>query len=210
MDDTRLRLLNSAGVTFAERGFESATIRDICARAGANIAAVNYHFGDKERLYVATLQLAACESGSPPHFEWPSGTPPEDKMQGILRHFITLMLDKNRPEWHLKLMMQEMITPSNACVELVENYIRAIFSQAVEVVRELLPDQTPQRDIHLMTFSIVSQCLHYRYHQVISRILIGTDDYNELLNLDLLVKHIFQFSIAGIRGYVARTTESLR
>ena len=57
--DTRQRLIEAAGEVFAERGFRAATIRDIVERAGANIAAVNYHFGDKENLYVEALS-ASC------------------------------------------------------------------------------------------------------------------------------------------------------
>ena len=56
--ETRNRLLNAAGEVFAEKGFKSATVRAICDRAGANIAAVNYHFGDKEHLYSEVLRFA--------------------------------------------------------------------------------------------------------------------------------------------------------
>ena len=48
---TRDRLIEAAGELFAEKGFKETTVRDIIERAGANLAAVNYHFGDKERLY---------------------------------------------------------------------------------------------------------------------------------------------------------------
>ena len=48
--NTRQRVLEAAGEVFAERGFRAATVREICQRAKANLAAVNYHFGDKERL----------------------------------------------------------------------------------------------------------------------------------------------------------------
>ena len=50
-DTTKAKLLEAAGEEFADKGFEKATIRGICELAGANIAAVNYHFGDKEQLY---------------------------------------------------------------------------------------------------------------------------------------------------------------
>ncbi|MGA9754367.1 MAG: TetR family transcriptional regulator, partial [Desulfobaccales bacterium] len=54
-NETRQRLLEAAGEVFAKKGFRNTTIREICRRARANLAAVNYHFGDKERLYLAVL-----------------------------------------------------------------------------------------------------------------------------------------------------------
>jgi AcrR family transcriptional regulator len=47
---TREALLEAAAQVFAELGFRAATVREICQRARANIASVNYHFGDKENL----------------------------------------------------------------------------------------------------------------------------------------------------------------
>ena len=56
--ETRDRLLKAAEQLFAERGFKNVTVRDICRVARANVAAVNYHFGDKMGLYREVLQIA--------------------------------------------------------------------------------------------------------------------------------------------------------
>src|SRR5271156_6006861 len=52
---TRSALLEAAGHVFAEKGFDGATGKEICRRAGANTAAVNYYFGSMRGLYAATL-----------------------------------------------------------------------------------------------------------------------------------------------------------
>ncbi|MEZ6108609.1 MAG: TetR family transcriptional regulator [Pirellulaceae bacterium] len=55
---TKERLVQAAGPIFARSGFAEATVREICDSAGANLAAINYHFGDKWGLYVATIEAA--------------------------------------------------------------------------------------------------------------------------------------------------------
>jgi AcrR family transcriptional regulator len=55
MISTRERILDAAELLFARRGFGSASLRDITAAAGANLAAANYHFRDKESLYTEVL-----------------------------------------------------------------------------------------------------------------------------------------------------------
>ena len=55
---TRDRLIEVAAEMFADRGLEKTTVREICAAAGANVAAVNYHFGGKDGLYHAVIQTA--------------------------------------------------------------------------------------------------------------------------------------------------------
>jgi AcrR family transcriptional regulator len=55
MDSTEQRILDAAEALFAEHGFAGTSLRTITARAGVNLAAVNYHFGSKEALLRATL-----------------------------------------------------------------------------------------------------------------------------------------------------------
>src|SRR3954467_2625064 len=55
---TRDRLLDAAERLFAEQGYQATTMRGLTARAEANIAAVNYHFGGKQSLLEAVVHRA--------------------------------------------------------------------------------------------------------------------------------------------------------
>ena len=51
-EDTRDRILAAAQKFFAEKGFDTTSVRDITTEADCNVASVNYHFGGKENLYL--------------------------------------------------------------------------------------------------------------------------------------------------------------
>lgn len=57
--DTKKQILNVAEAEFAEKGFAGTTLRGVIREAGVNIAAVHYHFGSKEELFVAVVRRAA-------------------------------------------------------------------------------------------------------------------------------------------------------
>src|SRR5437764_15404985 len=100
-DPTKTRLLEAAGEEFAERGYEGATIAAICQRAGANIAAVNYHFGDKEGLYTqAVIEAHRCGVEMPPEEEVFRGEPAE-QLRRYIRHFLSHVLAIDDTQgWH--------------------------------------------------------------------------------------------------------------
>ena len=56
--ETRTRILDAAEELFMQHGFEATSMRLLTSRAAVNLAAVNYHFGDKGGLYREVLQLA--------------------------------------------------------------------------------------------------------------------------------------------------------
>jgi AcrR family transcriptional regulator len=196
LEETRQRLLDAAGEAFAEKGFKAATVRDICRKIPVNIAAVNYHFGDKERLYVEAVKLAHCAREFPPP-DWPPGTAPAVKLRHFVRQLLTNLLDPTRPDWHARLMMREMAEPTEACAAVVEAYIRPMATHLMEIVGELLPPGTDPADVHLACFSVVGQCLFYRVHRPVVLQLVGPEEY-ATYDVDRLADHVARFSLAAL------------
>jgi AcrR family transcriptional regulator len=195
-EETRQRLLDAAGETFADKGFKAATVRDICNKVHVNLAAVNYHFGDKENLYVEAVKLAHCGREMAPA-DWPPGTPPAVKLRHFIHQMLTQLLDPNRPEWHARLMMREMAEPTHACVAVVDAFIRPMAGYLKEIISEILPAKTDPVDIHLTCFSIVGQCLFHRVHKPVVVLLVGEEEYAGY-DVELLTDHIAKFSLAAL------------
>ena len=109
--ETRERLLDAAGEVFAEHGFKRATVRDICARAGANVAAVNYYFRDKEGLYTTCLEQWARSALEkyPLLLGLPPNASAEERLSAFIRSFLLRLLDNSRYAWHGKLMSREKL-----------------------------------------------------------------------------------------------------
>jgi AcrR family transcriptional regulator len=198
VDDTRQRLIDSAGQIFSEKGFEATTVREVCQSASVNIAAIHYHFGDKERLYIECVKHAHCQQGLV-EFEWPTGTTSEQKLTAMVTHMLTMMLASDTPAWHIELMMRELARPTAACQALVEEFISPMFLQLLAIVNEMLPEPTPLIVRQQTTFSVVAQCLLYRYHRPIGRLLVGEEQFQRLLHVEPVARQIVAFSLGGIR-----------
>ena len=198
MDPTKARLLEAAGEEFAEKGFTGATVRSICKKADANVASVNYHFGDKERLYVQAVMEAHRCGVAPDGVEPDLGSgPPAERVRRFVRGFLqnVLAVDRDR-SWHHELLLRELIRPSMASDILVREVIRPRFLGLRSTVRELVPDADDQR-LDAICFSIIGQCLHYKIGRNIGQRLVGPEQFSAM-NLDFLADHIARFTLAAI------------
>ncbi len=197
-DDTRTRLLEAAGEVFAERGFQAATVREICGRAEANLAAVNYYFGDKQRLYLDVVAYAHRGLSAQPVPHFPPGTPPAEKLRRFVEQtLVNLEQDKQCPEWGRRLMMREMAEPTEACAAVVDAFVRPKAEALRQILGELLPPETSLAQRHLIAFSIVGQCLFHRLHRPVAAILVGEDLYRSF-DVARVADHITRFSLAAL------------
>jgi len=98
--------------------------------------------------------------------------------------------------------MREISQPSTACAELVQSSIRPQFEVLSAILRELLPIETPEEELHATAFSVVGQCLFYHFADPVVRNLLSAEEYDEL-DVERLAQHITQFSTAAIKRRTA-------
>jgi TetR/AcrR family transcriptional regulator, regulator of cefoperazone and chloramphenicol sensitivity len=200
MDDTANRILHAAGQIFADKGFQSATIREICALAEVNLASVNYHFRDKETLYFETLKHAEEQmSARYPMPTWEASVSAEQRLYDFVFNMLSRLLNTELAPWQHRLMMREVLQPTAAVRELAERYFRPHFALLNSIVSNLLPPETSDAERHLAALSVIGQCIHQRVGREIIAMMLPPNEAAEL-NADRLARHITEFSLRGMRG----------
>lgn len=199
-EDTQTRLLEAAGQVFADKGFKSTTVREICERAGSkNIAAVNYYFRDKGQLYAAALRYAiGCRIIRPQVNESFLKAPPETKLRMIIQHICQSLIDNRDLPWQMQLLMREFSNPSSIGIELVREFVRPVYELLWNVLRELLPAQVSEAKMHLIGFSIIGQCFYHHVGRAVIGQLVGAQEV-QTYDADTLAEHICAFSLAAVR-----------
>lgn len=193
---TRQRLLDAAERAFAEKGFEAASVDEITKAAGANRAAISFHFGGKERLYIEAVKYAhrTCHEGVP-FPDYPEGTSAVERLRGFIRTMAHRMAAEPDP-YATQLMMRELAQPTEACVEVVREYIRPMADILRGILGELLPGADPVQ-IYMTGFSIVGQCLFYKQNRPIAQLLVGEEQFAKL-DADRIADHITAFTLRGL------------
>ena len=207
---TEDRVLAAAGEVFAEVGYRAATLREICRRAQANIAAVNYHFHDKEQLYSAVLQQAVMAAGEGlAQLAPPAALGAEEKLRHFIGRFLHNLLGVDRPARLLRLWAHEMLEPTPALDVAVEISVRPVNRILSQIVEELLGPAAATATIRDCTGSILSQCASYQQCSVVVA-RVDQIDVHDPATIDRLAEHVFQFSLGGIRAVALRTVCSGR
>ena len=196
---TRDAIMEAAGKIFAEEGYPKATVRDICKHAGANIAAINYHFGNKKSLYLAVLKhyQEITFLTYPPNLGIKETHGPEEQLRAFIRSFLLRIMDDGRPTWFGKLLAREFTEPTWAFDILVEDTIRPSFQILTGIVATILGREKKERKVLLSSMSIVGQCLYFRHsHPVITRLFPG--EVFGPKQIDELTDHITRVSLHGL------------
>jgi AcrR family transcriptional regulator len=205
--ETRRRLIEAAGEVFAEHGFQNATIRQICDRADANVAAVNYHFRDKAELYEAVLRYSHCAAEAAyATAKLSVEAPAPERLAGYVRTTMSRILDEGRPAWHGKLMSREMTEPTAGLDSLVRDVFRTRFKELFGIVGELLGPSASEDDIAKCANSVLAQIVFYQHCKPLL-VRMEADLRYDKVGIEALVQHVTRFSLFALKEF-RRSLES--
>jgi AcrR family transcriptional regulator len=195
-EQTRMRLLEVAREVFSQHGFQGATVREICRRAEANGAAVNYHFGSKDGLLAEALNFAPLKAMQKANVK--AGECPKMRLRLFIHDLMLMLLDEENPSSQCQIMARELADPTPALDKIVREAIQPMHDYLGKLVREIVGGQVSEAELRRYVHSIFGQCLFYRHSQpVLQRLHPGLRyDHKEI---GAIAEHIAEFSMAGIK-----------
>lgn len=198
---TRKSLLDAACDIFAQKGFRDTTIAEISRLAGTNIAAVNYHFRNKETLYIEAWRCAFVESlqAHPLDGGMNDSAPVEERLRAHVRATIGRLADKNNKEFWF--VQREFANPTGLLEEVMREEITPIREKTENLVRELLGAHVSDQEVFFCETSIISQCVN---PIVVGNRLSGKDKnqtgHPKVKDIKAYTDHVIKFSLAGIKA----------
>ena len=202
--ETRWRLLKAACEVFAQKGYNDAKVADICIRAGANVASVNYYFRNKANLY-AEVWRQAFQQFAEPVFSELADISPQDRLREYILTFMKNLTPMGGEGYFIRLYLMELVNPTgliqNDWCELVEPMRHMLH----DIIRKIMGQKADDQSVLFCELSIVNQC------RVLSTIKHNDLEYllDQTLSPELiksLADHIFDFSLAGINAAGKRKT----
>lgn len=202
--ETQHQLLIAASEVFAQKGFHNATIAQICRRAGANTAAANYHFGNKEALYIESWRFSFEQSlkAYPPDGGVSQEAPVEERLHGRILAIMRRVVD---PKSHaLDIVYKETANPTGLLAEVIPKALEPIFHGFALIIRELLGPAASEQQVRLCQMSIRSQCfgplMRERRRKLTAEGPTKGPVDPIMQDVEALADHVTRFSLAGIRA----------
>lgn len=166
---TKQDLIMAAGELFAEHGFAGTSIRAIAEKAGANIAAINYHFGSKDHLHTEVLRFVIQQMGCEATFVNTLLENPElfesretiaEMVQKIVSNQFETHFSVDHPDWFAQVMIQSVIRPSSSLTEIVNDHFKPDHDALRAFAHKANPTLSDQ-EIDLWTFTLKGQIVFF-------------------------------------------------
>ena len=207
-ESIRTKMLDAGEILFAEKGYAGTSVRDITSLAGCNVAAINYYFGGKMRLYEAVLdryfdymsqvRVGILESITRDEYTL------EELIDGFGRVFAESLNGVAGKAGAIRLWMREMLDPQLDARAKAHKHVELVRGAFVKAVKKLFPEAEDDK-ISKCLMSLVGQIFHLSHMYMRTKqeceIPLVTSSYDEM------VEHITLFTAAGFRAILGEGKE---
>ncbi|MEN9926061.1 MAG: hypothetical protein RL268_2187 [Pseudomonadota bacterium] len=198
-----MRLIQAACDVFAEKGYDDATVAEICARADANIAALNYHLGDKAAAYRLAYELSFEEGLSSHPFDLDSDASPMERLEA---HIVSLLhrmnVDGNLTRFE-RIRNWESLKPSGLVDDIDHEVRKESRAHMLKCLAEIVGEEVPHEELLLAEALVLSMCrmvLPFNKHELA---LVEDRTIDEAL-LQKLTRRILDLVSGGLKFAVAQ------
>lgn len=205
---TRAALVKAATLVFSEAGYDGASVRQITQKAGANQAAINYHFGGKDQLYRAVLEAARdtlSKESSLDADELDALAPPE-ALRSYLRQFLQPLIRRDKICRYMRIFAWEAVQTSDVFQAFIKDNPPRIFVLAERVVRRFLPAETGREELAIATLWLAQQPMFFVRDA--ERLASGpyAMKFDEAM-LERLVDMLARLSLGGLQNMRAASSQ---
>lgn len=181
-------------------GYQAATTRQICVKARANAAAVNYHFGDKLGLYTAVLKsyIQLEEERVAQHALLTRA--PRDALTEFISMMFENLAGEGAQDKYTRLMAHELSQPTPRLALVVERIIRPRALLLCEIVSRLTGHAADSRQTRMNAHSVIGQVVHYMHARPVIKLLWPEWPLNTA-SRRAIAAHITAFSLAALKVY---------
>jgi AcrR family transcriptional regulator len=199
MKETRQHVLESACHVFAQQGFHHANIAEICDRAGANIASVNYYFRSKKDLYEEALRYSfeAAEQKRPLLIDVAEITCPEERLRRFIAAQFHRLFCSGICGCVSRLTAHEMTNPTFAHERVFKELMEPQMTYIDGIVQELLGPRARRKDVRSCALSVVSLFGFHQFSTMARQAWLGQMQRTPK-KLEEMVSHTTEFALAGI------------
>ncbi len=191
------RLLDAAELLFCKQGFDSTSVRDLTNEAGCNVAAVNYHFGNKENLYKQMFKrhlerVFSFHKQNIKKVISAEGPTVEKLIESLVRPTLEQSAQKQSQMPMLKLSIRESLNPQFKKEVVALETIKEFLVEIQKAFLILFPQLDAEKAM-LCVYSLEGLVIHP---------MLFSDFYYEItpeLKIEELIQHIVTFAAEGIR-----------
>jgi AcrR family transcriptional regulator len=198
---TRKHLLGAASQIFAEKGYRGATITEICERAGTNVAAVNYHFGNKENLYREAWRQSFRDSVKthPPDGGVDRCAPVRRRLRGAIGAAVRRMTDKDNREFMI--VLKEIAHPTGLLQEVMRGEIAPLREEIESLIGEFFDRNGTKEQVRYSAISIIAQCVIPALIHMAEKQSDECDNNSwRIESMEEYANHVVKFSLAAMRA----------